>query len=95
MRLLVNERRNEGMPEGYDGHAETSVQSGGSGRWDQPRAWEVVKKDLRRLKWLDERVYELALERYAHAHTHTLSRLEFDVNWYDIAEGVKVTSPVK
>lgn len=33
-------------------------------RWDEPGAWDVVMKDLRRLKWADERVFELMLERY-------------------------------
>ncbi|CAN0435416.1 unnamed protein product, partial [Hapterophycus canaliculatus] len=28
-------------------------------RWDQPGAWDGVMKDLRRIKWADERVYEL------------------------------------
>lgn len=37
------------------------------GNWNEPSAWEVVKKDLRRLKWLDERVLELALDRQAQA----------------------------
>ena len=32
-------------------------------RWDEPEAWEPVMKDLRRIKWADERVYELMLER--------------------------------
>lgn len=32
-------------------------------RWDQPGAWDAVMKDLRRIKWADERVYELMLER--------------------------------
>lgn len=31
--------------------------------WDRPGAWDVVLKDLKRLKWLDERVYDLALKR--------------------------------
>lgn len=48
--------------------AETSVPAelGGSrweDRWDEPGAWEGVMKDLRRIKWADERVYELMLER--------------------------------
>eukprot|EP00903_Cladosiphon_okamuranus_P014976 g13861.t1 len=33
-------------------------------RWDEPGAWDGVMKDLRRLKWADERVYELMLERH-------------------------------
>lgn len=32
-------------------------------RWDEPGAWDAVMKDLRRIKWADERVYELMLER--------------------------------
>lgn len=32
-------------------------------RWDEPEAWDAVMKDLRRIKWADERVYELMLER--------------------------------
>lgn len=34
-----------------------------SDKWDQAGAWEPVMNDLRRLKWLDNRVYELALDK--------------------------------
>lgn len=33
-------------------------------RWADPAAWQPVMHDVKRLKWLDERVYHLALEQH-------------------------------
>lgn len=41
----------------------SEVASGKRDRWNEPGAWDAVLKDIRRLKWLDEKVFELALDR--------------------------------
>lgn len=63
----MSERKRSRAPGRGDGHPGTAQLAGSGGpdslAWDRPAAWEHVKKDLRRLKWLDERVYELALDK--------------------------------
>ena len=49
---------------------ESATGSSESDKWDQPEAWDPVLNDLRRLKWLDDRVYELALDRRERFETH-------------------------
>lgn len=56
----MNDRKAPGSARDSEAIAAESAESWESS-WDEPEAWDVVMKDLRRLKWLDERVYELAL----------------------------------
>eukprot|EP00752_Nemacystus_decipiens_P010276 g9158.t1 len=68
MRMLVNdasaaEAAAVAVAEGGETGAEI-VDTTWEDRWDEPGAWEPVMKDLRRMKWADERVYEYMLERH-------------------------------
>ncbi|CAM9860894.1 unnamed protein product [Ascophyllum nodosum] len=62
MRLLVSNK--EAASTAQDMTEESATGSSESDKWDQPEAWDPVLNDLRRLKWLDDRVYELALDRH-------------------------------
>lgn len=66
MRMLVNDGSSAAkaaVTGSGDAAAGAEIDTSWEDRWDEPGAWDAVMKDLRRIKWADERVYELMLEK--------------------------------
>ncbi|CAN0106830.1 unnamed protein product, partial [Ectocarpus sp. 12 AP-2014] len=67
MRMLVNDGSSAAkaaVAGSGDAASGAEIDTSWEDRWDEPGAWDAVMKDLRRIKWADERVYELMLEKH-------------------------------